>query len=98
MVHGPCSCAATSQSVSRPFAVSVQHEGYNQFLQTDADRATFCLPGKENQAKRLAIFSAMLEVLPDEQKLNVRTPHSPSPPTARAATTSCGIAAARWQP
>ena len=47
------------------------HESYNQFSQSDADRALFCLPGKEMQQKRMRIYTAMLAPLPDDQKLNV---------------------------
>jgi condensin-2 complex subunit D3 len=49
----------------------MQHEGYNQFSQSSADRELFCLPGKDNQPKRLAMYAGMLENLPDEQKLNI---------------------------
>ena len=48
-----------------------EHESYNQFSQSESDRALFCLPGKDLQDKRMKIYTAMLEPLPDEQKLHV---------------------------
>ena len=50
-----------------------EHETYNQFKQSDADRALFCMPGKELQTKRLQIYSSMLKPMSDENRLHVRT-------------------------
>ena len=51
----------------------VTHPGFNQFPQHETDRALFCLSGSgERQRKRLAIYSAMLEQMSDEHKLQAR--------------------------
>jgi hypothetical protein len=49
----------------------LQHPTYNQFAQASQEQALFVLPGKENQSKRLFIYTTLLQQMTEKQKFHV---------------------------